>query len=62
MKKVLAIVAILALVCTFSSCKKKCTCTANGVKVEYDLDELNKTYGVDIEKCTELSVPGVECK
>ena len=62
MKKVFAIVAVVALVCAFSSCSKKCTCTANGVKVEYDLDELNKTYGVDIQKCSELSVPGVECK
>lgn len=62
-KVVLALAAIAVVACfTFTSCKKKCKCNIAGVEVEYDIDELNEKYNANIEKCTELSMPGVKCE
>lgn len=62
-KVVLALAAIAVVACfTFTSCKKKCKCNIAGIEVEYDIDELNQKYNANIEKCTELSMPGVKCE
>ena len=65
MKKVVLALATVAVVAFFSlnftSCKKKCKCNIAGVEFEYDIDELNEKYNVDIKNCTELSMPGVKC-
>ncbi|MBO4654789.1 MAG: hypothetical protein J5644_04510 [Bacteroidales bacterium] len=55
MKKVLCILAAVAMVAVFStSCNKKCTCQVGGVTFKYDLKYLQDTYGVDIKKCSDL--------
>ena len=60
MKKVLCILAAVAMIAAVStSCNKKCTCKANGVSVTYDLKKLQDTYGVDIKKCSDLNIDDV---
>ena len=64
MKKVLCILAAIAMIAVFStSCNKKCHCKTPGGSVTYDLKYLQDNYGVEIEKCGELTIEGViECK
>lgn len=64
MKKVLCILAAVAMVAVFStSCNKKCTCKyPDGTSVTFDLKKLQDTYaylGVDIKKCSDLNVDDV---
>ena len=64
MKKVLCILAAVALVAVFStSCKKKCTCKGPAGSVTYDLKYLQDKYGVTIEKCADMNIEDVlTCK
>lgn len=64
MKKVLCVLAAIALVAVFStSCNKKCHCKGPGGSFTYDLKYLQDTYGVEIEKCADLNIDDVlTCK
>lgn len=78
MKKVFLALAAVAMVAAMTSCKKTCDCTIYGLgepeTYEYDLqylqDTYNGQYGLDIQKCSDLSEVetigdekvGVECK
>lgn len=47
MKKVLFLAAVLVAACTFTSCKKKCTCTekTTGVEQKIETDSKYTTCG-----------------
>lgn len=47
MKKVLFLAAVLVAACTFTSCKKKCTCTEKntGYEQKIETDSQYKTCG-----------------
>lgn len=75
MKKVVLAIAVIAMVGCFASCKKTCKCTtyAAGASstTEINLDDMEKTFGVKIDKCSNMNsvaeLPvigktGVECK
>ena len=63
MKKVLCILAAVAMVAVFStSCNKKCTCKVGGLSYTYDLKQIKDLTGVDIKKCSDLSYGDWECK
>jgi len=51
MKKLLVLLLIGCAFFAFTSCKKKCTCTIEGVKVEVDLK--NSEWG-DYKNCKAL--------
>lgn len=64
MKKVLAVVACVAIVGMFASCNKKCSCKIGNsdVSVEKELSELKEDYaklGIEIKKCSDLNTAGV---
>ena len=50
MKKLLIAVAVIAMVCSFSSCKKKCNCTTtmNG--------QVSQTVTMEATNCSKLNV------
>jgi hypothetical protein len=53
--------ALLALMCSFSSCKKDytCTCTGNGTSFSYELKDVSKS---DAETaCNVYAVGGLNC-
>ncbi|MBP5710744.1 MAG: hypothetical protein J6W84_07195 [Bacteroidales bacterium] len=75
MKKVLVIAVCVALVGTFASCNKKCTCKTypGEVTATMSLKEVQDTYakvGIDIKKCSDMNTvveangtkTGVECR
>lgn len=63
MKKVLCVLAAIAIVAVFStSCNKKCTCKVNGITATYDLKKIKDMTGIEIKNCAELSYEGWECK
>lgn len=66
MKKVLCVIAAIAMVAAVStSCNKKCTCTVKGstASTTFSIDELNKNYNANIKKCSELNLADViTCK
>ena len=61
MKKVVFALAVIATVACFSSCSKKCTCKdlITGSEVEYDLDELQDKYNIDIDNWADFNVAGI---
>jgi len=66
MKKVFAIVAIVALVCSLASCDKKCHCKnyVGGISSAYNFEPDNGTKCSDYNTVAEVNgvKAGVECR
>lgn len=67
MKKVLAIIAIVAFAASFSACKKDytCTCTVGGLSIPITYTKVKKSYAEDncssLESAYKIADPTVSC-
>lgn len=54
MKKLLVIVAVALVACSFSSCKKTCYCTVTVAGISQDMDPVTLEKNSPYKNCKEL--------
>ena len=61
MKKLLAVVAVVAFCASFTSCKKSCECTVAGVTMDLSAAGIDTKEECDDYVNVSKDVPGIKC-